>query len=557
MIFPEATAGLAAVLLLALAANLGFRARAGAVADRRRDGALALGLCAGGLAAAASLLAWLLPVAAVAAVAAAALWPWRQRAPGRDEAAERLRALELSDWRFREALSRSSITVFAQDTQLRYTWVHNPHTRISEIVTGTSTSSLAYGADDADELKRRAMETGQTVNDTVAIPTESEGRLYFDMTVTPTLDAAGRVDGVLCSAFDVTEMRLFEVRLTAMAAQLAAAYQRFELALDNSPITVFEQGTDLRYTFVYNPPPGLGVEAFLERTDREVYPERDAQRLASVKERVLAEGNRETVELEIEVAGVMRYYDLTLEPKRDSEGTVVGIIGTSLDLTERRRDEKRIRLMLRELTHRSKNLLAVIQAMARKTASLSGDLDGFISDFSLRLRAIAAAHDLLVSHSWHGADLRELLRASLAPTIDPDSPQVILEGPPLMLTPDAAQNLGLAFHELATNASKYGALSVQAGVLHVGWERLPAGGRILWQERHGPRVNVPERHGFGWVLLERLVGTTLNGSVSLKFEPEGLVCEINFPDEGLIARSTPATEASLEAAGGSGGVAQP
>lgn len=542
MSMADAAAGLTTVLLLALAASLGWQARLGEAADRRRTAALALGLCAGGLAAAGSLLAGLLPLAGLAAIAAAVAWPWR-KASTADGTAARMRELELSDWRFREALSRSSITVFAQDADLRYTWVHNSRAGAPEgAANGSCLPPLPDGNGEAEALKRRAIETGQTVNDTVAIPTESEGRLYFDMTVTPTFGPGGRIDGILCSAFDVTEMRLFEVRLTAMAAQLAAAYQRFELALDNSPITVFEQGTDLRYTFVYNPPPGLQVEDFIERTDAEVYSERDARRLIAPKERVLEEGNRETVELEIEVAGVLRYYDLTLEPKRDSAGAVVGIIGTSLDLTERRRDEKRIRLMLRELTHRSKNLLAVIQAMARKTASLSGDLDSFISDFSLRLRAIAAAHDLLVSHSWHGADLRELLRGSLAPTINPDSPQVVLEGPPLVLTPDAAQNLGLAFHELATNASKYGALSVQTGVLEVSWERLPDGGRILWRERCGPTVVMPERHGFGRVLLERLVGTTLNGSVELRFEPEGLVCEISFPDEGLIARSTAETE---------------
>ena len=105
------------------------------------------------------------------------------------------------------------------------------------------------------------------------------------------------------------------------------------------------------------------------------------------------------------MAGAQRFFDLTLEARTDDDGKVQGIVGTALDLTERRRDEQRMRLMMRELTHRSKNLLAVIQAMARKTASLSDDIDSFIADFSSRLRAMAAAHDLLVSQSWHGADL--------------------------------------------------------------------------------------------------------------------------------------------------------
>jgi two-component sensor histidine kinase len=124
-----------------------------------------------------------------------------------------------------------------------------------------------------------------------------------------------------------------------------------------------------------------------------------------------------------------------------------------------------------------------------------------------------------------------------------------------MLTPDTAQNLGLAFHELATNASKYGALSVPTGRLQVTWARLADGARIAWIERGGPPVTPPERRGFGRVLLERLVGTTLNGLVDLDFRPEGLVCEIRFPPEGL-ARSdaTIAHAENAEAEGAASGL---
>jgi len=544
--------GLVVVCALATAASLAH--------PRGRQGLSGGALPVGGLLLAGALAAVDAPLpAAGLAVVALGLWLrglWRLPDPGAAAAAHR--EVELSEQRFRNALSRSNITVFAQDTALRYTWIYNPRIGVSGDALLGRTAPEVVGPDilgEADALKRKAIATGQTVNDTVALHTKGEGRLYFDMTVAPTFDAAGKVDGILCSAFDVTEMRLFEVRLTAMAAQLATASQRFELALDNSAITVFEQGADQRYTFVYNPPQGLSAEALLDRTDAEIYSERDAGRIAAPKERVLESGGRESVELEIDVAGTSRYYAMTVEAKRDSSGAVVGLVGTTLDLTERRRDEKRIRLMLRELTHRSKNLLAVIQAMARKTASLSGDLDSFVSDFSLRLRAIAAAHDLLVSQSWHGADLRDLLRGSLAPTMDPDSRQIVLEGEALMLTPDTAQNLGLAFHELATNASKYGALSVPTGRLQVTWARLADGARIAWIERGGPPVTPPERRGFGRVLLERLVGTTLNGLVDLDFRPEGLVCEIRFPPEGL-ARSdaTIAHAENAEAEGAASGL---
>ena len=116
-------------------------------------------------------------------------------------------------------------------------------------------------------LKQRALASGLTTSDTIAVATPNEGTLYLDMTVSPTVNQEGEIDGVLCTAVDVTEKRLFEVRLAAMAAQLATASHRFELALENSGITVFEQDADLRYTYVYNPPPGTRPEDFLGRTD--------------------------------------------------------------------------------------------------------------------------------------------------------------------------------------------------------------------------------------------------------------------------------------------------
>jgi two-component sensor histidine kinase len=444
----------------------------------------------------------------------------------------RTHEFELANQRFEQALSRSNITVFTQDSDLRYTWVHDPRPDASdsELIGRTAAEAgAADGGEQATALKRHVLATGQTASAVVA--TGTDGRLYVDLTVSPTLDRAGEIDGILCTAVDVTEKRLFEVRLASMAAQLAAAYQRFELALDNSAITVFEQDPELRYTYVYNPPPGTRAEDFIGRTDAEIFPEPELARLVPPKQRVLASGTGEQVALELEIAGLGRFYDLRLEARSNDDGTVTGIVGTALDLTQHRRDEQRMRLMMRELTHRSKNLLAVIQAMARKTASLSDDVDGFIAAFSARLRAMAAAHDLLVSQSWHGADLAELLRASVSQTIAPTAEQVQMQGPPLMLSPDTAQNLGLAFHELATNASKYGALAADTGELSVTWEREDGEVRIRWRESGGPKVEPPDRQGFGRVLLERLVGTTLNGSVTLDFRPGGLVCDIVFPED--------------------------
>ena len=334
---------------------------------------------------------------------------------------------------------------------------------------------------------------------------------------------------------DVTEKRLFEVRLAAMAAQIAAAYRRLELALENSPITVFEQDAELRYAVIHNPPPGTTADDFVGRTDDEVFSEADQRRIVPAKRRVLERRARETPRGRGRAsAAARRYYDLTLEPKLDADGR-----GGGRDRHRPRPDrapasEQQMRLVMRELTHRSKNLLAVIQAMARKTASLSDDIDSFVAGFSARLRAMAAAQDLLVAHAWSGADLEELVRASLAQSIDPASAAVRLDGPPLRLAPDTAQNLGLAFHELTTNAAKYGALSTERGRVEISWRQEDGDVRIRWREVDGPPVAAPERQGFGLVLLERLVGATLGGNVAMHFRPEGLECEIVFPADRLV-----------------------
>jgi len=433
--------------------------------------------------------------------------------------------------RFDLALSSSKITVFTQDRELHYTWLHNPRPGLTPPAAGEADNPEPP---EALTLKREALATGRTRTGgiSVALP---DGVHHFDLTVSPTRGADGTLDGLLGTAVDVTERRLFDVRLAAMAAHAATAYRRFDLALEDSPITVFEQDTDLRYTFMHNPPPGTTSEQFIGRTDAELFGERDLRRLSDLKRRVIGRGERATAELDLGIGGTQRFFALRLDPKTGESGEIEGVIGTAVDLTERRRHEQNMKLVMRELTHRSKNLLAVVQAMARKTASAAPDTDRFIRDFSSRLRAIAAAHDLLVAESWSGADLRDLLAVSLSQTVDLPVPEVSMAGPDLKLAPDAAQMLALAFHELTMNAVKFGALSTPGGRISVRWSDEGDSVRLCWREEDGPTVVPPGQSGFGRILLERLVGASLGGSAALDFPADGLVCVLTFPKDRLIA----------------------
>ncbi|GAB4576871.1 MAG: hypothetical protein Tsb0019_02740 [Roseibium sp.] len=434
--------------------------------------------------------------------------------------------------RFEKALTGSNISVFSQDRDLRYTWIHNPRFGFepTEVIGKTDADVMPVAtAEEIEPMKRRVMETGKSESTCIALEDEETGTVFLDLIIHSTKDVNGRTDGVLCTAVDITEKNLYEIRLASMASQLAEANNRFEKALDGSLITVFEQDLDLKYVHVVNSPRGLPAEELLGKADTELFTEEEQLKLLPAKNSVIETGRSTVVEIDVNIDGTQRNYNVRLDPARDREGNITGVIGTAVDMTLERENERQMYLVMRELTHRSKNLLAVIQAMARQTAAKSDSPEKFVESFSARLQAMAASHDLLVSQSWHGAELGELVRAHLAQSVDPSTPQVGIEGMAMSVKADAAQNLGLAFHELTTNAAKYGALSVLEGHLTVSWSLQGDRVTLIWEETGGPEVVPPKRNGFGRMLLERLVGPSLDGTVSLDFRPEGLRCVIEFP----------------------------
>ncbi len=223
-----------------------------------------------------------------------------------------------------------------------------------------------------------------------------------------------------------------------------------------------------------------------------------------------------------------------------ADGAAVRMAGTARDITDRKMWEEHTQLLIREVTHRSKNLLAVIQAMARQTKLASRDVNDFELRFSGRLQALAAAHDLLVQRDWRGASMAEVVRSQLGHYLDQQAGQIEFEGPSLIVTPEAAQNIGLAVHELSTNAAKYGALSVPEGQVKVRWVQNGNGGddrRIVlsWTEMGGPEVVPPVRRGFGQVVTEQLTARALHGKASLMFEPTGVLWTLDMPAQSVLA----------------------
>jgi two-component sensor histidine kinase len=206
-------------------------------------------------------------------------------------------------------------------------------------------------------------------------------------------------------------------------------------------------------------------------------------------------------------------------------------------------------MVMRELSHRTKNLLAVIVAMVRQTARSSSDVAVLQAQLIQRLQSLSASHDLLVAEDWTGASLEELIRAVLQPFIGSSSEALECRGQPVFVNATAAQNLGLALHELATNAAKYGALSTSSGRVRITWSFEPdAEGTLrlllIWEERGGPRVAPPTVKGFGHVVIERVVGQALSADVEYQFLPDGLRWSIALPLEFVVRWRSAGAEAA-------------
>lgn len=336
-----------------------------------------------------------------------------------------------------------------------------------------------------------------------------------------------------------SHIRSLESEHLRLTAELATLLQRYEIALRGSDVTVFTQDRDLRYTSISNDFLGYKVGEIIDRTDDDLIPVDSREAVIEMKRSVLESGQPKDRELQIFDGDIPSWYDFHVEPVRGANKQIVGLACAVVDITARKEGEEHLRLLMREISHRSKNLLAIIQAMARQTARHAGSIDDFLNQFNARVQALARSHDLLVQQNWHGAGLHDLLRSQLSPYVDTELSPVTIEGPAVLLRPETAQNLGLALHELAANASKYGALSVPSGRIVVRWAEVSDGKgegvELTWSESGGPTVGVPAKRGFGSMLIQQNLARSLESEVDLKFENDGVSCRIMIPEPHLYS----------------------
>ena len=234
------------------------------------------------------------------------------------------------------------------------------------------------------------------------------------------------------------------------------------------------------------------------------------------------------------VNGQSKHYSVVYEPERDGENNIIGVVVVLFDITDRKRSEEHIRLLLSEVNHRSKNMLSVVSAIAQQTTA--PNQKEFVRRFSERVQALAASHDLLAKSQWQSIAASELMRAQLAHFKDLVGTRIVVDGPPLKLSVAGAQCIGMVVHELATNAAKHGALSDQDGRVDIAWQlNSDECFTISWIESQGPPVTPPSQRGFGSTVIKTMTELSLDGEVQLDFTPTGLIWRLSCPATRILS----------------------
>lgn len=248
-------------------------------------------------------------------------------------------------------------------------------------------------------------------------------------------------------------------------------------------------------------------------------------------------GTRQTELRILRPNGETRWCLVSATADRDAQGRVARIAGVTLDITERKRAEQTQLLLAKEVDHRARNTLAVVQAVLRMTHARN--LNDYVAAVEGRISALARAHGLLSASRWQGADLARLINDELAPYKTAAERRLSMAGPTLLLAPSAAQALAVVLHELATNAVKYGALSQPEGSLAVSWSKHDDRLVLNWAETGLSDVKPPTSRGFGTTVIKASVQEQLRGKLTLDWRPEGVLCTIEVPDQADLVLNPP------------------
>jgi PAS domain S-box-containing protein len=399
---------------------------------------------------------------------------------------------------------------------------------------GQSIRRLLPAKRDSDETAMLArVAAGETIAQFEGTRLHKNGStVEVSVTVSPIHDRDGKVVGLSGIARDIAARKQAEESLRDRLSEIEAIY-------DNMPIGLALLDRDLRYIRINAAIAEMNGVPAADHIGRVVWDIVPAMRKTCepLMLHVLDTGEIARTEVSGESAKTprtIRHWDKTIYPLRRPDGSIVAIGVMVEEITERKRAEELQSLLMREINHRTKNMLSVVQSIARQTAA--SDTAEFIKRFSARIQALSANQDLLIKSDWRGVDLEDLVRAQLGPFADLIGARITVQGPKVRLAAAAAQSVGMALHELATNAGKYGALSAERGCIDIDW-RLDGGEfSIGWTERDGPGVVPPKRHGFGSTVISTVVKASVDGEVELHYASTGLTWRLKCAPDKVLER---------------------
>ena len=399
---------------------------------------------------------------------------------------------------------------------------------------------------EAETAMAQALRTGASVRDREVVVERPDGsRLIVSVSIEALRDPAGRITGAVSCFQDITERKRAE-------ALLSERERGFRALLDALPAAIYTTDADGRVGY-YNQAaatlagrePEVGRDRWcvtwkLLRPDGTPLPHDECPMATALRENRPVRG----VEAIAERPDGVRVPFLPFPtPLRDASGALIGAVNMLVDISDRKAAEAtlresaaRMQLLAAEVDHRAKNMLASVQAMARMTRADS--IPQYVEAFTGRLQALARVHTLLSESRWTGADLARLLEGELAPHRSGAVDRARISGPAVALGPAAAQALAMAFHELAANAVRHGALSAPGGRVEAEWSWARDDGlKFRWTEADGPSPGSERRRGFGVALLEATIKGQLGGQAALDWRPEGLAVEMRIPRRELLARA--------------------
>jgi PAS domain S-box-containing protein len=392
-------------------------------------------------------------------------------------------------------------------------------------------------------MMTEVLKTGLAVRDAERIVERPDGnRMIASINIDPLRDADGKVVGAVNCFIDISERKRMHVALEQSRLFALEQEQRLAATYEHASIGISEIAPDgqiLRVNEAICSMTGFSREELLSiRLFRHTHPDDVEADREGFRKQVSGALEFYSVEKRfVRKDGRVIWLSVRSSPVRDANGRLLYLARVLQDITERKASEQRQRLLIDELNHRVKNTLATVQSLASQTARSAASPAAFRDGFEGRLIALSKAHDQLTMHHWESADLRQLLTGSLAPHAGSAPQRVVLRGEDVVLRPRAVLTLAMAFHELSTNAAKYGSLSAPGGRVEIRWQPLrdaetgAAQLRIDWEEQDGPPVGEPGQRGFGSRLIEGGVAAELGGSARLTFAPDGLRCAFLIPLE--------------------------